>query len=82
MSGSGTYHLNVFDGGGGAPDGGPGGVGDTYTDAVTLTNAPHSFTVGFTLGLGSGPQIQVRVDGSGALADVDVRLWHVAIYPK
>jgi predicted alpha-1,6-mannanase (GH76 family) len=82
MSGTGTYHLDVWDAPGTLPDGGAGGVGDNYTSSATLTDEPHSFWLPFRMGGGAVPELQVRVDGSTPTVDVDALLWHIAIYAQ
>jgi hypothetical protein len=79
MSGTGIYHLNMFDGGGALPDGGAGGIRDNPSPSAALSDVPRSFMVPFRMGTGI-PELQVRVDGPGQIVDVDVIIWHVAIY--
>jgi predicted alpha-1,6-mannanase (GH76 family) len=82
MSGTGTYHLDVWDSPGTLPDGGAGGVGDHYTSPATLTAEPHSFWLPFRMGAGPAPELQLRVDGSTPTVDIDAYVWHVAIYQQ
>lgn len=82
MSGTGSYHLDVWDAPGTLPDGGAGGVGDNYTSPATLTSEPHSFWLPFRMGGGPVPELQLRVDGSTPTVDIDAYVWHVAIYQQ
>lgn len=81
LFGSGTYHLNIYDGAGGA------GVGDNAGAPVTLDGA-HATTlsVPFTMGTGT-PEFQLRVDADAqtsatGLASVDVTMWGAAIVAR
>ena len=82
VSGSGTCHMDVWDTGGSLPDGGPGGTGDNATPQVVLTSQPHTFALPFRMGTGTAPELQLRIDGAGKMADIDAMLWHVAIFPQ
>jgi hypothetical protein len=71
MSGQGMYHLDIWF-----------GDGDVYTDSVTLSDDPYTFTLPFTYMPASEPEFQIRVDGPGRVIDVNVDMWGAAIYPK
>jgi hypothetical protein len=75
LMGTGAYHLDVWDGNGGA------GAGDNQTPSQTLSpTQPTVFTRTFTEGTGTDPQIQVRVDANTATTNVDLYVWDIAVY--
>jgi hypothetical protein len=72
LSGTGTYHLDFFDGNGGS------GRGDNPSADATLgPTTATTLSVPFTEGTGS-PELQLRVAGTGNV-DVDVTIWNVTI---
>jgi hypothetical protein len=68
MAGSGTYHLDIWDG---AAD-------NAGTPATLSASTATTLTQTFTVKAGSQPEFQVRIDGTGAVT-VDVTMWNLSI---
>jgi hypothetical protein len=68
MAGSGTVHLDIWD-----------GAADNAGAPATLSAATATtLTQPFTVKTGSQPEFQVRIDGAGAVS-VDVTMWSLSI---